>query len=175
MKTRLLAFIAPLALGADAAWADGNSMHNIQSTISGVYTLAEWHIDGVAYTPPQVAGRFVLLDGTITTVLHNRSQTQKQTTSTMVGTYTLDSSVFTYGYEDVSTSAETPSGASVSHELPWKGRRAFTVSAENGVVHFRAVGGHQEFAFSAEGMTYTEDGTPLRTWRRVTSTSGRTR
>ena len=67
MKTRLLAFIAPLALGAGAAWADGNSINSIQFMIGGVYTLTEWHIDGVATAP-----RLTPI-GNDTNAIHDRS------------------------------------------------------------------------------------------------------
>ena len=150
------------------AFADGSSLDKARSVISGVYALAEWHADGKVYRPPQVDGRFIVLDGTITTILHNRSQAQAPTTSVYVGTYTLDSGTFSYAYEDVSTYTEGSSGASASHQPLWKGLRSFTVSVEGDAVHFRAASGPQEFVFTAAGVTYTDDGKPLRVWRRVT-------
>lgn len=142
--------------------------------ITGVYTLVEWYAEAVTYRPPQVDGRFILLDGTITTMLHNRSDAQKTMTGAWAGTYSLDASHFSYGYEDVSMVVETASGASVSHEPPWKGRRSFTVSSDGDTVRLTAVDGQQEFVFNASGFTYLENGKPLRVWRRMTGAASTT-
>jgi hypothetical protein len=142
--------------------------------ITGVYTLVEWYVDGVTYRPPLVGGRFIMLDGTITTILHNRSHAQKTMTGALAGTYSLDAGHFSYGYEDVSMVIESPSGASVSHEPLWKGRRSFAVSSDGDAVRLTAVDGQQEFVFNASGFTYSEDGKPLRIWRRVAGATSTT-
>jgi hypothetical protein len=38
------------------------SIAELGAAIEGVYVLDEWHIDGKAFRPPQVEGRFVLLN-----------------------------------------------------------------------------------------------------------------
>ena len=43
--------------------------------------------------------------------------------------------------------------------------RKFTVSMDAGIVHLSS--GQQEFIFTSEGMTYSEDGKLLRAWRRI--------
>lgn len=53
------------------AWAD-DVLDIAKSRMTGAYTLQEWHKDDIRYVPPQVDGRFVLLNGVIMTILYNR-------------------------------------------------------------------------------------------------------
>jgi hypothetical protein len=46
--------------------------------------------------------------------------------------------------------------------------RSFAAKLEDGVVRLRSENGQQEFLFTAEGITYSENGKPLRVWRRIT-------
>jgi hypothetical protein len=146
---------------------DGDLLARIRSAITGVYELLEWRLRSITLRAPQVAGRFIVLNGSITTILHNRSEPTKPMTATMIGDYSLNTHNFAYGYDDVSTVTEGPAGATVSHELPWQGRRSYNVRLADEELRLRAVDGPHEFVFTAAGLRYSEDGTPLRTWRRI--------
>jgi hypothetical protein len=148
--------------------AEETSVDTLKARMGGVYTLEEWHKDGEVFRAPQVEGRFVLLNGMIMTILHNRMQAPNQTTVVLLGRYVLDSTTFSYGYDNTSIFTETPSGTSVSHKPRWEGMRSFAANLEDGVVHLRSESGQWEFMFTAEGLTYSENGKPLRVWRRIT-------
>jgi hypothetical protein len=114
-----------------------------------------------------VDGRFILLNGTVTTILHNRAPPERRITSVLVGKYILDEAQFSYGYQDASIFVETPSGVSVSHTPPWEGTRLFATTMTPAGVQLRSQSGHQMFSFTAAGFTYSENGLPLRVWRRI--------
>ena len=80
---------------------------NLKAIISGSYELEEWHEDGAVLRPPQVDGRVVVVNGTITSIFHNRSQTDKQITAIFVGNYVLDKTRFAYQYPDTAIYTET--------------------------------------------------------------------
>ena len=71
LRTLLSQFIGVLlvAQSFSHAWAD-EVMDAAKSRITGIYTLLEWDKDGGHYVPPQVEGRFVLLNGVIMTTNH---------------------------------------------------------------------------------------------------------
>jgi len=163
---RLLAAVA-IAMCISPVVAQQMALDNIHVLTSGVYELEEWHIDGAMLKPPQVEGRFILLNGTITTILHNRTSSEIQTTSVLVGKYVLDKTHFSYGYQDASIFTLSPSGTSSSHKRPWEGVRSFTPLVMPDGVRFRSENGQQEFLFTAGGLTYSENGQTVRVWRRI--------
>lgn len=146
---------------------DANSERLLQG-VQGVYVLEEWHKEGRVFRPPQVEGRFVLQDGMIMTVLHNRIQAPNQTALLVYGSYVFDSTTFTYGYESTSLFTETPSDTTASHKPLFEGKRSFAISMEGQSVRFRSEGGKQELIFTDNSLIYSENGQPQRVWRRLT-------
>jgi hypothetical protein len=140
-----------------------------EQTISGVYELIEWHDNGSIHRPPEVEGRFVVLNGTVSTILHNRIRPDSRITGILLGTYRLDADTFCYGYDDVSMYTESPTGISVSHDPPWTGLRAFVAKIDGSDVRLRTTDGAEEFLFTTAGLTYRENGRSVRRWRRVSS------
>jgi hypothetical protein len=139
----------------------------IKARIEGVYDLQEWHRNGEVVRPPLVDGRTVLLNGQIIYISHDRGQETNKRTIAGFGTYVLEPGKFSYSYESQSWITETPSGVTLSEKLLFEGVRTFTVTIENDGVHFRATNGPQEFRFTPEGMSYSDDKI-LRVLRRVT-------
>lgn len=133
--------------------------------VEGIYTLQEWWIDGTAYAPPQVGGRFVLRDGCALTVLRDRRAVVARYSGTFIGTYRLDAATFAYGYEDVLTVANAADGVHIGEQVPWSGMREFALAADGDALCARA--GAAEFRFSAAGFTYAEEGRVLRRWQRL--------
>jgi hypothetical protein len=154
------AFCISCALAASAA-----SVAELRAAIDGVYTLEEWHSEGQVLRPPQVDGRFVLMNGTVTTVLLNDSQESNRTSNAQFGKYVLDETNFSYGYDIRSSFTQTPSTITVSRIPSIAGMRRFAVSVEGNTVHFKS--GQQEFVFTPEGLRYSENGKLLRVWRRA--------
>jgi len=136
-------------------------------TVEGTYVLEEWHVGDEILRPPAVDGRFVLRDGVVTTILKNWSQQASKLSGAAYGRYTLDTSGFSYNYEDATVVTETPSETTVSYKLIFEGARFFTVSRKADGVHLRRAEGEIEFFFAAELLTYSEQGKVLRIWRRV--------
>jgi len=159
------ALVAMVLVAASSSAADIQT--NIHGLIFGVYELEEWHVDGAVLRPPQVQGRFILLNGTITTILHSRVPSERQMTSVFVGKYVLENARFSYGYQDSAIVVETPSGVSESHKPPWEGMRSFAMIITPAGVELRSEGGPQAFTFTTAGFTYSENGQTLRVWRRI--------
>jgi hypothetical protein len=139
-----------------------------KARIEGVYSLQEWHLGGEIVRPPLVDGRFLLLDGAVITVLHNKVKEANQTTVASYGSYLLDGTTFSYRYDDTTVLVQTDAAATVSRKVPWEGMRSFALSSESNVVRLRSDNGQQEFLFTPDGLlTYSENGKVQRVWQRV--------
>jgi len=68
--------IVSLCIGS--SHAEQISLDALKARITGLYTLEEWHKDGEVLRPPQVDGRFILLNGTIMTILDNKLQPSRR-------------------------------------------------------------------------------------------------
>jgi hypothetical protein len=141
----------------------------LRATIDGIYVLEAWHTDAGVFRPPQVEGRFILLNGAVITVLHNRIQESNQTTLASYGSYVLNLTEFSYRYDKPSVFTQTSSGIAVSHKAPWEGMRSFAVSRDGETVRLRSAT-EEEFLFSRDGVKYSQSGKLLRVWRRIPST-----
>ena len=142
------------------------SSAQLRSLIHGAYTLIEWHKPRGVVRTPQVAGRFMLIDGAVATIWRDESEAAVQATLAAFGRYTLTGDEFSYGYDESTAIAKTSAGVTVSREPLWKGMRRFRVVRETDAVRLTASGG-QEFLFAPEGLKYSEGGKLLRVWRRV--------
>jgi hypothetical protein len=142
------------------------SIADLRSKIEGSYALQKWYIGEKALTLPQVDGRFVLQNGSVITILLNNANEASKTSSAQFGVFTLGPTSFSYRYDSRSSFRQTPSGI-----LPgppgFEGMRTFAVSTDESAVHLNS--GQQEFTFTADGMTYSEEGKVLRVWRRIKS------
>jgi hypothetical protein len=161
-------------LGA-AAWgladdAEADSVSEIKTVIEGAYILEEWHVDENVFRPPQVDGRYIVLNGIVITVLINKMHEDEQISATLFGFYELKAGSYSYRYENVSIFTQTESAITVSHHLPWEGMRDFDIAQEGATVRLRSRSSEQaEMIFNAEGVRYSEGGKLLRVWRRSTS------
>ena len=168
MRQPIVVFLGVALLSAGAAMETTKSAGDgAQALILGLYELEEWHTDAAVLKPPQIYGRFILVDGTVATILRNDAQANRRTTSTSVGHYAIDNTHFAYGYENASSFIETTNGVTASHKTPWEGMRSFAIQATPDAVTLRSEGG-QEFVFTRAGLTdYEKAGTPLRVYRRI--------
>lgn len=139
--------------------------------IEGIYVLQQWWIDGAIHVPPQVDGRFVLREGCVLAFLHNRTDALPRYSGTLAGRYELGADTFAYGYDDALMVYQSADGPGVGEQVPWSGMREFKVVAEDGAVCIRSHAGTEEFRFSGAGFIYSENGQPLRQWRRLNGTA----
>lgn len=152
---------------ASSSLVADSQLAGVKAKVEGVYSLEEWHLAAGVARPPHVDGRFVLLNGAVITLLHNRVQEANQTTVAAYGTYTLDVSRFAYNYADMSVYVQRASSITASHKPPWEGMRGFSVISEGSTVRFRSDTGNQEFLFTADRVSYSENGKVQRVWKRV--------
>jgi hypothetical protein len=168
MRNKTLCFAVVLLLaGPGELLASKGSLIETKTLIEGAYTLQEWHAGEEVIRPPAVDGRLMFRDGVIATILKNWSEPSAKINSANWGRYSLDSSGFSYSYEDATTVIETPTEPKVSHKLIFEGTRSFTVSREADGVRLRRTEGAIEFFFTPELLTYSESGKVLRVWKRV--------
>ena len=142
----------------------------VRAKIEGVYALEEWQTESGVFRPPQVDGRFSMLNGTIIVILHNRMKESPQTTLAASGIYVLTEKEFSYRSPDRSVFTITPDSITVSHKPAWEGIRIFDVIREGDNLRLRSQSGQQEWFFTPEGETYSEtNGNTFlkRVWRRI--------
>ena len=133
----------------------------------GVYTLEEFKRDGEVFRPPQVSGRYVLMDGVIVWIFNDRTQPSKETSTTAFGRYTLDQSSFAYGYDEYEAYTQTDAGLSVSRKVPWQGLRPYAFDTDGS--HIRNTETKTEFSCSGDGLTYAYGDGNYRKYRRAKS------
>ncbi len=138
------------------------------SFIEGIYDLQEWHTDAGVLKTPQIYGHFVVLRGTITTVLHNGASPEK-TTIAGIGHYSFDANGhFSYAYDDSETITEDSSGLKVERKLPWTGEKVFTqVERTPTSLRIKTADGGTEFYFTKTSFAAFDNGKPLRSYKRV--------
>src|SRR5712671_5926081 len=117
MKTwsKILALLI-ISFCIGSSHAEQISLDALKARITGLYTLEEWHKDGEVLRPPQVDGRFILINGTIMTILDNKLQGSSRGTSVFIGRYELTSDKFSYGYDTVSIFSEEGDVTKASHK-----------------------------------------------------------
>ena len=166
--SRTILFLSLLAEPTmTALHAEEVPLESLQTRMAGLYTLEEWHKDGAVFRSPQVNGRFVILNGTIMTILDNRMQPSIRVTTVVIGRYELDPTRFSYAYDEVSEITEEGDTAKVSHKSRWDGMRTFTPSMDGDALRLRQTDGPFEFVFTSEGLDYRSDGKTVRKWRRT--------
>ena len=141
--------------------------NSAKARMTGVYTLQQWDKDDVSYVPPQVDGRFILMNGVIMTILYNRMQPGTLVSSVLVGKYELNAARFAYGYDEVSVVTESADAKNVSHKPFWEGMRGFAVSVADDAVRLREENGTREFVFANDELNYFEKGKLLRKGHRT--------
>ena len=164
MQKVFLFMIAAFLSTSITQTASAASTGEVKRAIEGIYALDEWHIQGRTLRPPQVDGRFVLQNGSVVTILLNNSDETNKTSSAQFGVFILDETSFSYRYDTRSSFRQTPGGI-LPGGAGFDGVRKFLVSVDARVVHLKS--GQQEFIFTPEGMTYSEEGKLLRVWRRI--------
>jgi hypothetical protein len=167
----MIKFFSAVAAGVFALAANVLPLHADESVvydrISGLWILQEWHKDGEVFKPPQVEGRFVLLNGAVMTVLQNGMVPEKKTTLITTGKYSLDETSYSYGYDKWTIYTETPNEISVSHKPLWEEVRRFRISTEYGVIRITQENNEHQLVFKDDELTYLEKGKVLRVWRKA--------
>jgi hypothetical protein len=64
--------------------------------MEGVYALEEFGKDGVVYRSPQVSGRYMLRNGAVFWIFHDRTQQSKQTSTAAFGHYKISEGAYAY-------------------------------------------------------------------------------
>ena len=159
----LLIFLMSTRLDAQQAIKD------VKGCIEGVYVLEEFKVRGEVFRPPQIAGRFIALNGTVTYVFHDRTQQSSQTSYVGIGKYTATASQYSYGYDDYSTYTHTDAGISVSRQVPFEGMRSFAPALESDGMYLRTADRQQSFQCTPDGLTYSFGGGDYRKYRRTKS------
>ena len=140
---------------------------DVKGCIEGVYVLEEFKRDGEVFRPHQVAGRYVVLNGVVLFIFHDRTQQSKQTSNIGFGVYTVSSTAYTYHYDDYAIYTSTSDGTSVSRQPPWEGMRPFTLVFEKSEMHLRYADAQQDILCSLDGLLVTLGPGSYRKYRRA--------
>src|ERR1700674_2814845 len=128
---------------------------DVKRCIEGVFVLDEFKKDGEIYRTPQIAGRYVVLNGAVLFIFHDRTQQSKQTSNVGFGSYTISSTTYAYHYDDYAMYTHTSTGTSVSRQPPWEGMLPFTLVVEQDGVHLRNADTRTDFLCSPDTLVIT--------------------
>jgi hypothetical protein len=146
-----------------------DEIKTVKGCVEGVYVLEEFKVRGEVFRPPQIAGRFIVLNGTVTYVFHDRTQQSSQTSYVGIGKYTATASQYSYGYDDYSTYTHTDAGISVSRQVPFEGTRSFAPALESDGMYLGTVDKQQSIQCTPDGLTYSFGGGNYRKYQRTKS------
>jgi opacity protein-like surface antigen len=135
--------------------------------MEGVYLLEEHKRDGEVFKPPQVSGRYVILDGAVLWIFHDRTQPSKQTSWVGFGRYTIDGTSFAYRYDEFEVYTQTDAGISVSRKPPWESMRSYSPVPGAGQVRLQHAESKTDFVCSADGLTAGVGQGVYRKYRRI--------
>ena len=138
----------------------------LSNAIAGVYPLEEWHTDSGVLRPPQVDGRFVLVDGNVLFTLRTWTDQNRGSMTTGVGTYKLAPGLFSYSYDSWASFTETPSSVTASHVVPLAGIQQFDASQLGSQLVLRNARA-AEFVFADGTIRYSVKDKLVRLWRRL--------
>ena len=168
LATQFIA-IAPLIFLRSASLDAQDAIKTVKGCVEGVYVLEEFRVRGEIFRPPQIVGRFIVLNGTVTYVFHDRTQQSSQISYIGIGKYIATASQYSDGYDDYSTYTHTDTGVSVSRQIPFEGMRSFAPTLEGDGLYLRTVDGQQSFRCTPDGLTYSFGGGDYRKYRRTKS------
>lgn len=158
----LLAFFASAPLTAQPNSPDLRCME-------GVYELEEFKSEGEVFTPPQVSGSYVLVNGAVVWIFNDRTQASKQTNYAGFGHYAISETAFSFVYDDFQIFTQTDTGITVSRRLPWEGMRAFAPVQKAEGIRLQNVETQTDFVCSAEGLIFNLGQGNYRKYRRIKS------
>lgn len=168
MKSPVIMALGLLTSCGVVATCNAASLLELKAAIEGVYILDEWYSDGKPYRPPQVEGRFILLNGVIAVILIDTIHDEKKTYNTSFGSYSLTPDSFSYKFDGRAVFTQTLDNITLSRAIPWQGMRQFTVKDDANQARLQ-YGSEAEFDFTPGGVTYSENGKVLRVYHRVNS------
>jgi hypothetical protein len=168
MITALLSSIALIAAFRPAS-VHAQAINQNVRCMEGVYALEEFRKDGVVYRSPDVSGRYMILNGAVFWIFHDRTQQSTQTSTAAFGHYTISEGAYAYQYDDYTVYTQTDAGTSVSRQLPWEGMRPYVPVLESDGLHLRNVGTQQDFFCSLDGLTFTFGQGDYRKYHRISN------
>lgn len=165
---RSLLIAAALFIGAPQAIAADAPPPELLKVLEGVWSLEEWHTDGVVMRPPEMTGRWMVRDGVVMAVRH-RNGPKDFESSGDYGEYKITATEWIYGYKR-NQLARGPTAETAKTTVTWNEKipmRTFKISREGAkIILTPEMGGKWEF----EGPFFTlfnANGTVLRKYKRV--------
>jgi hypothetical protein len=142
--TTLLAFFAPASVKAQGL---------TPQCMEGVYTLEEMKRGEEVYKPPQISGRWMILNGVVMWIFHDYTNPSGEISYSGFGRYTVNTTGFAYRYDDMSI--YTHAGAGISKTQPsqilqWEGMRLFTPVIQQDGLHLRNMENRLDYFCSAD-------------------------
>jgi hypothetical protein len=119
MRSLIAVLLSAIALTGSFRPASVNAQATKQNVrcMEGVYALEEFRKDGVVYRSPQVSGRYMILNGAVFWIFHDRTGQSTQTSTAAFGHYTISEGTYAYQYDDYTVYTHTDTGTSISREL----------------------------------------------------------
>jgi hypothetical protein len=124
----------------------------IKKCVEGAFAVEEFKKDGVIYSSPQIAGRYMVLDGTVSFIFHDRTQQSTQISYIGFGHYTIDATAYAYHYDDYVRYTSSSGLTSVSRQSPWDGMMSFKLVVEQDGMHLRNAQAHVDFQCSPDTL-----------------------
>jgi hypothetical protein len=113
------------------------AIQDVKRCVEGAYVLEEFKLDGEVFKAPQIVGRFIVLNGTVTYIFHDRTKQSSQKSYVGIGKYTVTASGYSYSYDDFTTYTHAAEGTTISRQLPFEGMLLFAPALESDGMHLR--------------------------------------
>lgn len=158
--------LAPLLLAGQRAdiSAQGQAPADVRALLEGTFELEEWHLDGQVLRPPEVGGRWSNHDGVVIAIYH-RSGLKGFESFSGYGTYKMDASTWSYGYERVEVANGPLADQAKVTVRPAAPANTFKISREGGKVILERPNDRREY--DATSFTFMPNGRTLRKYRRL--------
>ena len=141
----------------------GPAPPDVRALIEGSWQLEEWHLDGQVLRPPEIGGRRNDRDGVVVAI-YQRSGPRGFESFAGYGTYRMDASSWTYGYERIENARGT-SAADAKVTITQMAQTTYKLYREGAKIVVERPNDRREY--KGDTFTYIANGKILRKYRKV--------
>ena len=147
--------------------ADKMSAAEICAAFEGVYAMQSWHDGDQVEYAPDADGRWVLMGGTVVSLLLKSAADRSGQTIALFGHYVIEDGAFSYGYDGGSFFMQRPGGVGDPYPVPFGEMRRYEASRDGDTVTLAMADGVADFRIVGDTVEYREGGSLMRRWRRT--------
>jgi hypothetical protein len=159
----ILVLLAIVQSGSVMARMQEPAPADVRALIEGSWQLEEWHLDGHVLRPPEIGGRRNDRDGVVVAI-YQRSGPRGFESFAGYGTYRMDASSWTYGYERIENARGT-SAADAKVTITQMAQTTYKLYREGAKIVVERPNDRREY--EGDTFTFISNGKILRKYIRV--------